>query len=597
MPSKLPPPPEPIRNFGSKSGFEHQPPRLPERRKFAPVADIDDSYDEDLFEPEISNETPRAPEEAFTISERIRLRDMLAERARRSKEGLRLYRPYPNQELFHASKAKIRLPIGGNRGGKTLVAAVDIARGIMGVDPYDKYPHRPLRGIFVGRDLSHCGKVMYRKLFQHGAIQILRDADTGEWRSYDPNVDGEDTTRCEPAGPLIPSRMIKSISWEDKKEEIPKTIKLTTGHEMTAFTGEGEPPQGWDVDWIWMDEEIGHPKWISEMLPRLVDRGGLLIWSFTPQVGSAAAWELCRRAEDEEGDENPRVQQFFYNIRTNTFISEVKRNEFEKDMLALGDEEYRVRVLGEHASLGQRVYPEFAPRTVHRCDTFQIPENWTRYAIIDPGRTVAAALFLAVPHQQSEYSRFEAIVYKEIFCRKADAVKFAKEVKSTVGADWIHEWIIDRHGADRADIGVGKTVELQYREAFLAEGMTANNFKGFIWASDDIDGGILAVKNKLQVHDGQPKWLFMHENLRWLAWQVERYHNQKHLKTGFLTDNPIQRNCDLPDCLRYAALHNLRYVTPPRRHHKTESWTAKYLKAKRKRKISETPGSGGIVMF
>ena len=40
-----------------------------------------------------------------------------------------------------------------------------------------------------------------------------------------------------------------------------------------------EPPQGADVDLVWMDEEIRHEAWYAEMLARLTDRRGRLLWS------------------------------------------------------------------------------------------------------------------------------------------------------------------------------------------------------------------------------------------------------------------------------------------------------------------------------
>src|SRR5208337_2689614 len=198
---------------------------------------------------------------------------------------------------------------------------------------------------------------------------------------------------------------------------------------------------------------------------------------------------------------------------------------------------------------------------------------------VDPGRQVAAALFLAVPPPGDEWARYQAIAFDEIYLKKANAQSFAKCVKQHAGDQWIQEWVIDGHAARCHEIGSGKDVETQYREAFLAEGLEFNGFKGFIWGSDDLDAGILAVKSKLQLYGGCPLWGFMTEKLRWLIWEFERYANKKISRVNIITDKPEKRHDHLCDCARYGALHDLRYIPPPnKKKHPRVSWTAKYLK-------------------
>jgi hypothetical protein len=534
---------------------------------------------------------------SFTAANSRHLNDLLKELTSRRREALRIYTPYPNQDAFHRSVARKRLAVGGNRGGKTLVCAAEVARALGKCDPHDKYKsRRPQQWIFVGKDLIHCSKVMFRLLFKPGAFQIIRDLGSGDWRSYDPRTDAGREEACRDAAPFIPKRLVKSISWEDKKEEVARTVQLADGSECTFFSSVGEPPQGWRVDGVWMDEEIEHPKWFSEMVPRLVDKGGVLIWSFTPQIGTPAAYDLITQADETASDPAATVQRFFFNIFTNVYMPEDKRRAFVEDM-SRDEEEYKVRVEGRSALEGQRVYPEFSPRGVHRCDSFPVPDDWTRYVFIDPGRQVAAALFLAVPPPGSSYSAHEAVVYDEIYQRKANAEVFSKAMKAHLGDQWVHEWVIDGHMARAHDMGPGKDVETWYRDAFLADGLAHNNFKGFIWGSDDLDAGILAVKSKLHIVGGMPKWVFQVERLRWLIWESDRYANKKISRVNVITDKPEKRHDHLMDCWRYAAMHNLRYVTPPRRKKPAKSWSEKYLKAKKTKALKQTPSSGGVAVF
>jgi hypothetical protein len=62
-----------------------------------------------------------------------------------------------------------RLFLGGNRSGKTLTAAVEVARIMTGQDPFGKQPKKDGIAILVGKDLNHCGKVMAKKLFRPDA--------------------------------------------------------------------------------------------------------------------------------------------------------------------------------------------------------------------------------------------------------------------------------------------------------------------------------------------------------------------------------------------------------------------------------------------
>ena len=60
--------------------------------------------------------------------------------------------------------------------------------------------------------------------------------------------------------------------------------------------------------------------------------------------------------------------------------------------LEASSDEAAVRIYGEFALLGLRIYQEFQPRGIHGCKSFEIPANWTRYISIDPGRQARCAL-------------------------------------------------------------------------------------------------------------------------------------------------------------------------------------------------------------
>ena len=105
-----------------------------------------------------------------------------AERSRRQREALRLYRPMPKQAVFHGSLASERIVRGGNRSGKSMSAFAETASAatgfpIIGPDgaPLQfKYPtKRPLLIWVIGYDQRHVGGTIYRMLFTPGALSLI----------------------------------------------------------------------------------------------------------------------------------------------------------------------------------------------------------------------------------------------------------------------------------------------------------------------------------------------------------------------------------------------------------------------------------------
>lgn len=556
----------------------------------------------------------------LTARENEEFKGVLAEIIRRKSEALRLFKPMPEQERFFACHSGERIPLGGNRGGKTTVSCVEIARAVTGQDPYGKYPLKDAKCILVGKDLTHCSKVFYQKLFKPGAFKVIRDEVTGEWRSYNPN-DPDDSARsheARKAPPLIPARFydIKKIAWENKKDEIPKTIPFKNGWTMHFFSSLGSPPQGWNVSLVAFDEEIEHPLWYPEMSARLLDDrltdvntglpiGGKFIWSATPQAGTQQLYDLkCRADEllpdtaDSDAQDNPdapvlgipAITVFEFGMLDNPWVGDDAKQEFIAKF-ANNEDEINVRVYGKFALLGTRVYSDFAPRGVHGIESFQVPEEWTSYAIIDPGRQVCAVLFVAVPPPSSEWAG-RKIVYDELYIKKCDAKKFAREFVRRVGGRPIEYGIIDHRAGRITEIGSGKTHEQQYSDALKAERFKfEKGGTSFQWSSDDVKGGIEAVRVGMHIVNGKTELVFMRDKLKFLLWEMERYSYRK-LPSGVVTDEPIKLNDHACDCLRYAAIADLRYVRP-RKRKAEKGYTTLYLEQKAARAKAKNKSKNG----
>lgn len=499
-------------------------------------------------------------------TEADRLRQLLRELAKRRCQGLNLYEPFDEQIRFHRSVARIRTVIGSNRSGKTLVAAVEVARALTGTDPHRKYPAGRGRCYAVGKNLDHVGQVMWRKLSRAECFRMIRDEYTGEWRAWRPwllyDISHVEKTKWAP--PLIRPSLVKKVAWENKAKSIPRVVVMHNGWELSFFSGEGKPPQGVDLDLCWMDEEIPDEDWFPEMRARLLDRHGRLVWSATPESGTDVLYDLHEKAEREaHRGGGSRVQEFVLLLADNPYISEAEKEEFAAD---LTDEQRRVKVGGDFAVTGYKIYPSFS-MSVHGVDWPDggIPDHWTRYASIDPGHGVCAVLFGAVPpREEGDY----LYLYDELYVTECDALKFAEEMRQRCVGQRFEAFIIDQRGSVKSEVATGKTILEQYTEALRNAGVWSSaTAHGFRLGSDDVDAGLMAVRSWMASRrDGTTRLRVFRDRLPWFEWEMKRYHRKR--VAGTLKDRPRDKNDHLMDALRYLVMANPRWVAPregPRR--------------------------------
>ena len=537
----------------------------------------------------------------ISTKEREFSRKILAEVARRETESLRLYQPMSVQQAFHESQANERIFYGGNQVGKTLAAAVEVARAICGCDPYGKYPKTDGICYAVGKDGRHIGRVLYKKLFKPGAYEIIKDVDTGKWRPALPGVDDAREDEKLAAPPLVPRRMYsrKAIAWAIARDDIPTKITLKNGWEIHFFSSLGEPSQGVGVDLVWFDEEIEHPQWYPEMSARLIarrrvnvktgrTRSGKFVWSATPQAGTQRLYELTVRADDCKLDDNPPIVVFHSTLFDNSYLSDATKKEFVAKMEG-NEDETGIRIYGKFAILGRKVYPEFTPFGVHGVPSFPIPDDWTRYIAVDPGRQVCAVLFAAVPPPSHMHGN-KVFIYDELYLRRCSAIIFAERLRvKLTGIPPLRAAIIDHAAGRQTEIGSGRTVEQQYSDALKSVAVSFEvNQSGFIWASDDVQAGLEAVRGGLHIVEGMStKWIVFNDKVPWMIWEAARYTYKKIPgKQGQIdtpSDEPFKVNNHLMDCWRYLAMHGLKHHYPKKRaRKKIEGYTNDILAEKRR---------------
>lgn len=508
---------------------------------------------------------PRPVSKAPLHSEIERAQKLLDELARRKSESLEIYEPLPGQDNFHRCTAKERVFLGGNRTGKTLTGAVEFARLVCGKDPYAKRGNKACRAFVVGKSWKHLGQVVARKLLRPGAFKMIRDPDTGLWRAFRPLAewDRANSHLKKDAPPLIPPRLIKTISWENRKEFQVRNVVLHNGSEFTFLTCDSDKPQGWDVDLAWFDEEITGDQWYIETQMRLIDRNGIFQWTATPQAGTLELYSLFERAEREEHAEKPTIRVFEMTTLDNPHLDEEGRAAVMASIET--EEEYEVRILGKFAVHGVKIYPEFYPRGVHCSPISEIPVSWTRYVAIDPGVQVCAAVFAACPPPGTpNFPDGSFIVYDELYIKRCDAAKFAQAMKSKCTGISIYEWTMDyRQG--RYTQATGKTYAQHYSEALADKSVNISSERtghNFVWSSDDIQARIESVRGYLRIQpNGQPTMFVVPERVPALIKEMGRYSYVKR-PSGEITDKPTPRVYHACDALGYLCMREPKYKKP-----------------------------------
>ncbi len=437
-----------------------------------------------------------------------------AKLAKLGMESLALYMELEVGTGFHASTARWRLADGSQRSGKTLAAGVEYSRAHCGCDPYNKYPKQNGRSLCIGLTSDHLAQTMLPKLLEQGQFKLIRDEHTKLYRAVrpDPNnpkvLDPYDLAyreKWKDAPPLIPMRMIpggmNGIAWEDRKKREPKLIPFTTGWRSLWRTagGAANPPQGDTYDYGWVDEHIDNSEFILQMSRGFVDRSGVGVWSACPER-SCLELEAFRDRFDA-GD--PRVQAFTFLIDDNPYYTEEDKLSFFDDLRT--DEERAVRYYGNYRTRGRRVYAHvFDAMGPQTCEPFSLPDDYTRYAVVDPGHQYCGTLLAAVDPEEKHTYTHDAWVLNAV-----DAMMWAEELRDRCEGRRLEAIVMDERMGRQNPVGAkhGKTVAQYFWEALEQVNMTPRRqgpLNGFMAGTTDIAAREQAVLGWMRVRDEGP---------------------------------------------------------------------------------------------
>jgi hypothetical protein len=418
---------------------------------------------------------------------------------------------------------------------------------------------------------------------------MIKDEVTGEWRSYNPETDEHRRGEAKPAPPLIPPRLIKSKSWVLKSANYIQSCQLHTGWDIHFFSSEGDPVQGVQTDRVHIDEDVNNEGWVPELQARLVDRKGKFSWSAMPHSTNNALLGLKERADEAEKQLGNKgdIRQFKLRMLDNPFLDTEEKKKSIERWSALGEDVLRMRAEGDFITDSILVYPSFDMR-IHgysreELPKSQIPHDWCRYAVIDPGHTVTGVLFAAVPPTEDFW-----LVYDQLYLRQCNATKFGEAFAHKVRDFHFHAWIIDAHGGRLRDIGSGRLPVEQYTEE-LRKHHVASETTGssFLAGCDDIAARLESTRVAMHIRPkGTPVLRILKNACPDLERELKRYRKQVNYVSGtsIVTDKPNTKGeVHLCQCLEYLCAYRPQYHQPPVKANMPDPWWVKWQAERKKR--------------
>lgn len=517
----------------------------------------------------------------------------LLEAKERKIDALSMIRLLPHQEeaflKLTLDSVVEALVSGGNRSGKSVLVAcwlssylrnkpVTLLDGRQVYARPERFHNRPVLVWGIGINWNHIGDNMYRLLFRAGEFDIVRDKKTGQWRTATKN---DDRSLVKQSPPFIPHSDIDEDSWDWENKKAKQLHSVTFKHDgsrLVFYPSTADlPSQGDKVHAIWIDEDIDNPDHYTEWQMRVSDLEGKVVWSAWPtkQPNTAMKGLMERGRKDNDSDE-PQALYFKFRGSDNPHSATRARAYF---LSTMSEEEAAARDSGDVDGSIWLMYPKFRPQ-LHRAlsphaedddpmDKFakalrdnynEVPHEWTRYLILDPGTMHPAVLLCAVP--PPHLGDF-VLAYDEIYGQRLDADQLADKVLEKTFGQAFEAFIIDGNAARQQGMGLSFTFGDNYRRAFAQRKLRSRRTgSGFMVGSNEPEIRIPMLKSWMQIRsDGTTKLRLM--GCPHLCKQLAEYQRAADPSTKQPTDKPAKKQAiDVAQCLEYAASRDIGYVKP-----------------------------------
>lgn len=430
---------------------------------------------------------------------------------RKSTNRLFDYKPYDYQIKFHNSNATQKLLMAGNRVGKSLCGAMEMAIHLTG-----KYPDwwegrkfgRPIRAWAGGVSNETTRDVCQKELVG---------------QPDDPSARGTGSIPIDDIGETV------------RKAGVPNAMNslvvrhITGGWSRLGFKAYEMGKEKWmgeQVDVIWLDEEPP-PSIYSQALTRTADRGGNVYLTFTPEQGMTAI-----------------IAQFINDIKKGQEMIQagwddaphMTRSIRDQILQALPPHERKMREKGIPQLGSGLVFPIVEEEIL--CDPIDIPNHWPRLCGIDFGWDHPTACAWIAWDRDAD----TVYIYDSYSMRQETIPVHASAINAR--GKWIP--VIWPQDGRQADKGSGKNLTEQYKKESVnmchdwftnppQQGMKDGT------GGNSVEAGIMEMLTRMQT-----KRLKIFKNQSKLLEELRMYHR----KDGKIV--PI--NDDLISAMRYCIM-------------------------------------------
>ena len=200
--------------------------------------------------------------------------------------------------------------------------------------------------------------------------------------------------------------------------------------------------QGQAYDVIFMEEATQFTEFQYQTLTEISRSSGMMNEKFKPRIyltcnpgGIGHSW-VKRLFIDRQYKNSEKAEDYRFiksTVYDNPTLLE-NSPDYVRTLENLPPDRRKAMLEGSWDVFEGAYFPEF-DREVHTCDSFQIPENWRRYFVMDYGMDMTAGYFIAI----DEAGR--AFVYKELYKPGLIISRAVEEIKAIQNGDKIYQYI------------------------------------------------------------------------------------------------------------------------------------------------------------
>ena len=419
------------------------------------------------------------------------------------------YRPLPEQKKFHASKAKGKIALGGNRGGKTVAGATETVMKMVGVHPNQKKkPPLACRAIGSG--------------FEDGIKKIIQP-EIKKW---------------------LPPSQLKDGSWESSYDLSSKTLTLDNDSTLEFLTNDQEVVKhaGTSRDHIWFDEEPPEEIFNENML-RLVDVGGEWCLTMTPLI--EMSWTYNRLYQAAVTGANPDIEVFHLDTLDNIHVDPTV---LEILLSGMSDEEKAARTHGVYYNLTGGIYsaslsPDNFIDPILNTDKWPIFYNrWGHFGMLDHGYTNLTAFHLGAVDEEGRI-----VIYEEYVASKQLVKENCEAILRIIRGLHLQEkieYVVADPSIRNTDPISGSSVFNEYFENGLS----------LVLGNNDVKAGISRVNAKLADNS-----LLITKNCKNLIKELPNYRWSKYTSSKIASrknpqEVPVKKDDHSLDALRYGIM-------------------------------------------